>query len=228
MDLVTTIFQSATGLLIVRLDLAADITLSAESIFRSLRVLYKTDLRLFGIEQNGVVAAAMGLGFTGFTAGKNPQLRAYDKAAQLRSAGETYDGPVPLTRVEWQFRGNHCPVRQLELLEQLRDHKPFHSLQFLEIPAAYDFQNDLRPSLRRFTINKLTEDYGMTAATRILSSFTTNFNRDFLSQALPVDGISAALDSSFQAGLERFFQNQESALCPVDVNGNLITKREEK
>jgi hypothetical protein len=125
--------------------------------------------------------------------------------------------PTVLTRIEWEFRDRHCPVRFFGELPQVIDLQPFERLQFLETEEQYNFRYDPKHSYHKFAYNSLVKEKGAHEATRIFNKacgrhFSRNLKNDLLENVELRDRVHHAWYSSTKA----FFENRcadVKALC---------------
>ena len=210
-EIVQRIFQGKLFLKVSRIDLNADIPgLPVDFFRRALRVSRKRKTTLFGV-QDLATASYSCRGVTGFYIGRTPSLlRVYDKRLEMKSLGEDVTLiPETYTRLEWELRHRRCPIRTLLDLSQLRDVRPFDSLEILDVGDSYDFHNDRAESLKRYSFNYLAQDYGAHEARRILNG-NGNFKRDFAPLTQNTDDVREFLQDSFSWSMRLFFGNQFS------------------
>ena len=208
-NLVTAIFGEYLGdLRISRVDLNADIEIPVDYLYRSLRIPGKRKGKTFYGNDGPGRQTHSNRGVTGFYIGCSPsQLRVYDKRLELKERRKDVSGLPPiLTRAEWEFRNKRCPIRYLAELPQLLEIHPFDLIEVIPYLGAYDFHNDCLASVKRFTLDRLAEEYGIQDAARILNR-DRNFRRDYrdLMSWINASTIKDRLHDSYLRGTRRFF-----------------------
>lgn len=144
-----------------------------------------------------------------FYVGKAPsQLRCYDKIQELRYQGEDVEMyPSVLTRLEWEFRHNRCPVEYLSDLPLLQDAHPFMGLQLIETSSYYDYRVSPKESMKRRLFNALVDDLGSHDAVRVFNS-DRHFARDFKNVVIDNKKLKEKIEASYTLTTQRFFQGK--------------------
>lgn len=191
------------GFRISRIDLNADVQLPIDFLARTIRVAGKRKVVNFALE------AHCNRGIQTFYIGCSPaRLRVYDKRRELETIGADLSAcPPVLSRIEWELRHHRCPIRGLEQIELLRDYHPFRSLRIYEAPELFDFENDLKPSIRRFAFSRMAAELGAHEAARILSC-ERPFKREYEPVLLEHSEIRDELAASYQQGIANFLENR--------------------
>jgi hypothetical protein len=126
----------------------------------------------------------------------------------MESLGEDVASiPQIYTRREWEQRHRKCPIRTVLDLPLLNDLRPFDSLEIIDVGSCYDFHNETDASLKRYTFNRLADDYGAHEATRILNS-KRNFKRDFGPLVFDTETLRELLQASYAQSTRRFFDER--------------------
>lgn len=146
-----------------------------------------------------------------FQIGKPPaQLTVYDKIAELKYARKDVSSlPAVLTRFEWDYKHDHCPVRYFSELHGLLEIAPFSRLQFLSCEDYYDFKHDTQASVQRLTFNALKDKLALQDAWAIMNS-QRNFRRNFKEVVMDNRTFVARLNDSYLESTKKFFRGERS------------------
>jgi hypothetical protein len=144
-----------------------------------------------------------------FEIGKPPsQLVVYDKIAERKYKGEDISVlPPVLTRYEWRYKHDHCPVRLFSEFHEMRDIDPFTKVQFIESAEYYDFKTDPVGSYRRLGYNAAVARLGAQDAYRVANT-TRNFKRDSRAFLVERSQLHERLRDSYLSSVEKFFNNE--------------------
>jgi hypothetical protein len=188
-----------------RIDLNAEVDGISVDYFRR-------SLRIPGKRKSGEVANAdlwTNRGVETFYVGRSPsRLRVYDKCQELKYRGVNVEAfPRTLTRIEWEYRHDHCPVKMFSDLPLLRECEAFRGLQLLECPEYYDFRAEPRGSLRRYTYNRLTSEYGAQDGARIFNH-DRHFWRSFKPFMVDNEELKQRIQDSYTYTTNLFFENR--------------------
>lgn len=156
-----------------------------------------------------------------FEVGKAPaQLTVYDKIAELKYSRKNV-APLPevLTRFEWDYKHDHCPVQFFSELEGLSEIAPFSKLQFIAAADYYDYQHDTTASIKRRTFNALKGDLGVQDAWSILNS-QRNFLRNFKEVVVNTGDFADRLNQSYLESIKKFFAGERSDVYAMYGHSN--------
>src|SRR5579884_3969257 len=115
--------------------------------------------------------------------------------------------PPTFSRVEIELRHDHCPVEYLSQLPEVVEHRPFRNIQFLEVPAYYDYKADLKNSLKRRLYHALKDDLGSQDSINIFNA-DRHFSRDFKNLHVDNAALKAQIEENHAATIRRFFENK--------------------
>ncbi len=141
--------------------------------------------------------------------GRSPsRLRIYDKIQELKYRGIDVSGlPNVLTRLEWEFRNDRCPIEHFsDVSRLLPECNPFAAIQLKEASQYYDYKNDPQGSMRRRLFNALVQDLGVHDAAKVFNQ-NRNFARDFRNIVIDNANLKRRIEESYQRTNRRLLSN---------------------